>query len=57
MTSDRAADVGAGVSAAAAATGLTIGQINQYLQAAAFVVAIISGLCAAWYYIRKSRHP
>lgn len=34
--------------------GLTIAQINQYLQAGAFVVSMIAGLCAAYYYIRKA---
>jgi len=39
-----------------AVSALTIGQVNQYLQAAAFVVAIISGLCAARYYWKKTRN-
>lgn len=54
QVADRAVDtlalggVGGGIT-----VGLTIGQLNQYLQAGAFIVAMISGLCAAWYYIRK----
>ena len=51
---DRAADVAAATSGASFGVGMTIGQLNQYLQAAAFVVAIISGLCAARYYIKRS---
>jgi hypothetical protein len=35
--------------------GATIAEVNQYLQAGAFVVAMISGLCAAVYYITKIR--
>lgn len=35
-------------------TGITIGQLNEYLQAAAFCVAIISGICASFYYIVKA---
>jgi len=35
--------------------GATIADVNQYLQAGAFIVAMISGLCAALYYIRKIR--
>lgn len=34
--------------------GMTIGQLNEYLQAGAFIVAMISGLCAAFYYLRKA---
>lgn len=52
---ERAADIAAATSGATALFGLTIGELNQYLQAGAFIVAIISGLCAAFYYIRKSR--
>lgn len=52
---DRMADVGAVTSVSCATVGITIGQLNQYLQAGAFIVAIISGLCASYYYIRRSR--
>lgn len=51
---DRAADGAAVLSGGAFLFGLTIGELNQYLQAAAYCVAIISGLCAAYYYIRKA---
>ena len=53
--SDRIADTGAAVSAGCVAIGFSIGEVNQYLQAAAFIVAVISGSCAAYYYIRKAR--
>lgn len=33
--------------------GVTIETVNKYLQAGAFAVAILSGLCASFYYIRK----
>jgi K+/H+ antiporter YhaU regulatory subunit KhtT len=35
--------------------GITVGQVNEWLQAGAFIVAIISGLAATYYYIKKSR--
>jgi len=54
-TADKLADAATGVSAAALFGGMTIGQINQYLQAGAFVVSMIAGLCAAFYYVRKAR--
>ena len=31
--------------------GMTIGQINEYLQAGAFIVAMLAGLSAAVYHI------
>lgn len=34
--------------------GLTIGQLNQYLQAGAFVLTMISAACAAMYYVKKT---
>lgn len=52
---DRVADTAAATSGGAILFGMTIAQINQYLQAGAFIVAIVSGSCAAWYYIRKGR--
>lgn len=56
MTHDRSADA-AGVVAATIPTIATIVEVNQYLQAGAFIAAIISGLCAAVYYIRRVRTP
>lgn len=54
MNSDRIADIGAG-SSVAIPVGFTVAQLNEYLQAGAFIVAMISGLCAAYYYWKKSR--
>lgn len=31
--------------------GMSIEQINEYLQAGAFIVSMIAGLCAAVYYV------
>lgn len=50
---DRVVDVAA-ATPAAVAVGMNIVQVNQYLQAAAYIVAILSGLCAAYYYLRKA---
>lgn len=55
QAADRVADSATAVSGGAILFGMTIAQINQYLQAGAFIVAIVSGSCAAWYYIRKAR--
>lgn len=33
--------------------GVSIETVNKYLQAGAFVVSMVAGLCAAFYYIRK----
>lgn len=55
VSANRVADAGVALSAGCVATGLTIGQVNQYLQAAAFVVAIISGSCAAYYYLTRAK--
>lgn len=35
--------------------GLSIGTINQWLQAGAFLVSIVAGIAATRYYIKKSR--
>ena len=51
--SDRIADAAAGIPAATA-IGLTILDINPFLQAGAFIVAMISGICAARYYWKKA---
>lgn len=53
--SDHSANWLYGVAVGSAVTGATLPQINEWLQAGAFVVAIISGLCAARYYWRKSK--
>jgi hypothetical protein len=55
VNSDRVVDTALGISAGGAVVGTTIGQVNQYLQAGAYTVAMISGLCAAYYYVRKAR--
>lgn len=55
LAHDRLADAGAALSAGCVAVGITIGEINQYLQAVAFIVAIVSGSCAAYYYVRRAR--
>jgi hypothetical protein len=34
--------------------GLSISQLNEYLQAGAFIVAIVSGSCAAYYYLKRA---
>lgn len=52
--SERAANTFAGISGISTLGGFTLAQINEVLQAAAFVVAIISGLAATYYYIRKA---
>lgn len=54
-STDRIADGATLLSGGCFTVGFTIGEINQYLQAGAFGVAIVSGLCAAYYYIRKAR--
>lgn len=51
---DRTADV-AFATSAVVTVGVTIADISAYLQAAGYVVSIISGLCAALYYIKKIR--
>lgn len=52
-TSEKIAGAAAGISGGSAVAGMTVGQFNEYLQAGAFIVAIISGLCASWYYVFK----
>jgi hypothetical protein len=51
---ERSADAATATTGGAIWFGLTIGEVNQYLQALAFLVAIVSGSCAAFYYIRKA---
>ena len=54
QTNERIANVAAGSASGLTVFGMTIGQINEFLQAGAFVAAIISGLCAGYYYLRKA---
>jgi hypothetical protein len=56
MDPQHVADRVAGTAAASASAltlGVSIATVNEYLQAAAFLVAIISGLAATLYYLRK----
>lgn len=55
MTPESVAATGVGVSMTSTTVGLTIGQVNEWLQAGAFLVAMISGACAARYYHIKSK--
>lgn len=50
---DRIADAAASIPAAAT-VGLSILDVNPFLQAGAFIVAMISGICAARYYWKKA---
>jgi hypothetical protein len=43
------------IGAGSGLAGMTIGQINEWLQAGAFIVSMIAGLCAAFYYVKKTR--
>lgn len=54
---DRIADIGTAAPAAVSIVSALggIAAVNEWLQAGAFIVAIVSGLCAAYYYIQKSR--
>lgn len=55
---ERVADAGTGLSVGGTLGTLlavNIATVNLWLQAAAFLVAIISGLCASWYYISNRK--
>lgn len=55
---DRVADAATGLAVGGtvgATVAVNITVINQWLQAGAFTVAIISGLCAAWYYLSNRK--
>jgi len=52
---DHSVAIGFGASGSAATAGAMIANVNPYLQAAAFVVAIIAGACSIADYIRKYR--
>ncbi len=54
MSREHIANTLAGVSGTSFLGGITLAQINEVLQAGAFAVAIISGLAATYYYIRKA---
>lgn len=55
MTPELAAGTGVGISATSTAVGVTIGQVNEYLQAGAFLVAMLSGGAAFLYYRAQTR--
>lgn len=48
-------DVALGTATGAMAVSLTIGQLNAYLQAAAYVAGILSALAATYFYIIRAR--
>lgn len=48
-------DAGLGICSLSFLTGCTVGELNEYLQAGAFIVAMVSGLCAAVYYLKQIR--
>lgn len=54
---EKLADAAAGVSGAGAVLGMTVGQLNEWLQAGAFIVSIVAGICAARYYWVKANRP
>jgi hypothetical protein len=43
-----------GVTGGSFVFGLSMAQINEYLQGGAFLVSMIAGLCAAYYYVKKA---
>jgi hypothetical protein len=51
---DRIADTAAVSGGGLIILGRSIADINQVLQAIAFIAGIVSALCAAYYYIRKA---
>lgn len=55
MNDERIANASSAVFGISAVSGVTWAQVNEVLQAATFVVAIISGLAATYYYIKKGR--
>jgi hypothetical protein len=50
----KAADIGTAASGGIA-IATSVAQVNEYLQAAAYLVAIVSGLAAAWYHLRNRK--
>jgi len=60
QVSERIADTGVGLAVGSWTFGVSIGQINEYLQAISFIVGMIAAGCAARYYYVKAReknHP
>lgn len=55
IANSHAGSATAAISAGALIFGLTIGQLNQYLQTVAYVVSIISGSCAIFYYLSRKK--
>ncbi len=55
MTPETKAATEVCVSGCSAIFGVAIGTVNDYLQAAAFLVAIISGIAATAYYVKQGR--
>ena len=53
--SEHSVAIGFGASGTSAVTGAMVAAINPYLQAAAFTVSIIVGLCTIADYIRRRR--
>lgn len=53
-TAQRIADAGAATSMATAA-GLTLSQVNEIVQIVAGLVAIVAGMCAAYYHVTRAR--
>lgn len=50
---DRVANAATATCVGGTIFGVAIGTVNQYLQAGAFIVAMISGIAATFYYVRK----
>lgn len=55
MNHDRLADAGLTAAGATPIALTFIDELNKYLQAGSLIVAIVSGICAAVYYIRKGK--
>lgn len=53
QSADRVAASGTVLSSAFTVGASVVHAVNEYLQAGAFIVAIISGLAATFYYVKK----
>lgn len=53
QSADRVAASGTVISSAFTVGASVVHAVNEYLQAGAFIVAIISGLAATFYYVKK----
>lgn len=53
-TAQRIADMGAATSVLTV-FGLTLSQVNELVQIAAGLVAIVAGCCAAYYHVTRAR--